>query len=231
MRFRVFSVVLSLALVIGVSLAVGSAGSARPISPFAKGTAAAAPASAPDALVTLYDNSTNDSGIGITSQSALDTMGADDFDVPAGHVWVVKEVTAYGVYYNGSGADSEHVSFYTQKKKLPNAVKKDYPALAGADNGGSFQITLPTTVRLSGGPAAGSRKHYYVSVQANMDFGFGQWDWETSTNTSGYPDAAWQNPGGGSGTGCTSWEKLHVCLPYGEGPSFMFTLKGKDIVP
>ena len=67
---------------------------------------------------------------------------------------------------------------------------------------------------------------YWVSVQANMDFALGgEWGWETSTVTNGSP-AAWQNPGDGFGTGCTSWGVEIVCVPVG-GPDKMFALKGK----
>jgi len=236
MRFRVFSVVAGLALAVGLSVAVGSASSARGFSPSVKGHAAALPASAPDALVTLLDNSSNDSGIGITSQNfepsfdVYDNQGADDFVVPAGHKWVIKKLNVYGVYYNGSGpAASENITFYTSKNKLPGTVKKAYTAVTGTDSGGSFAITLPSSVALTGGTKG---KHWYISAQVNMDFSAGgQWGWETSTNTLGYADAAWQNPGDGFGTGCTTWGLLNSCIPSGEGTSDMFTLKGVDKTP
>jgi len=236
MRFRIFSVVAGLALAVALTVAVGTAGSARGISAFSKGQAAAPAASAPDALATLYDNSTNDSGIGIVSQNfessfdAYDSRGADDFTVPGHHKYKVKQVVAYGVYFNGSGpAASVNVTFYTTKKGKPNesVIKKNYSAVAiASDSGGTFTVKLPTTAALSGG--TGSGKKYWVSVQANMDFSSGgEWGWETSTNAPG-TEAQWENPGDGFGTGCTTYNNLTTCIPSGEGPSFMATLKGVD---
>jgi len=242
MRFRVFSVVVGFALAIGVAVAVSTAGASRPISPTGAGAQGKAQVvrSAPDALVSLFDNNNNDSGVGITSQNfessfdAYDSYAADDIHVPAGHVWVVKKVNVTGVYYNGSGpAASENVRFYTNKQHLPNTLKKEYLAVAGADNGsGSFAISLPSGARLSGGPAAGAGKTYWVNVQVNMDFGSGgQWGWEGSLNSVGDLDA-WQNPGGGFGTTCATWDQEYDCIgDLGQGPSKMFELRGKDLTP
>jgi hypothetical protein len=178
----------------------------------------------------LYDQNDNDSGIGITSQNfeasfdIYDNQGADDFTVPSTETWKVTEVDVTGVYYNGAGpAASQHVTFYKNKGGLPNSAKvvADFPAVMGADNGfGSFVITLPSAVKLKPGK-------YWVSVQVNMDFSAGgQWGWEGRTVQNGQM-AAWQNPGDGFATGCTSWNYESVCIPSGQGPDKMFALKGK----
>jgi hypothetical protein len=183
-----------------------------------------APAVNPDAV--LYDQMDNDGGTGVTSQNfeasfdAYDNMGADDFVVPTGFKWLVKEVDVAGVYYNGSGpANSVHVAFYKNKGGLPAALVADFPAAAYTDSGfGSFNVTLPSTAKLKAGK-------YFVSVQSNQDFAVaGQWGWEIRSVQSGSP-AAWQNPGDGFGTGCTTWGSLSTCLGY--GPDFMFRLMGK----
>jgi hypothetical protein len=184
----------------------------------------------PDAV--LYSQEGTDSGIGIVSQNfestfdIYDSQAADDFKVPGGTTWVVNEVDVIGVYFNGAGlARDENVTFYKGKKHLPGAVVGSTQTVAGADNGtGSFNIMLPTKVKLKGG--TGSGVQYWVSVQANMDFSVGgEWGWENQTTVVGDP-AAWENPGGGFGIGCTTYTQETTCIPDGQG-DHMFVIKGK----
>jgi len=242
MRFRLFGAVAVVGLTAVVAVAVGTAGAktGKPSASAATGTAV--PIVSPDVQSVLFDNNSNDSGIGISSQNlepgfdAYDDAAADDFVVPVNTKWHVKQVIVTGVYYNGSGpAVSENVTFYTNKSKLPNTVKKQYLGLVGTDNGtGSFVIKLPAgdAANLSGGSVNPAGKHYWVSVQVNMDFGVGgQWGWEGSLNNPTTPAApyidAWENPGDGFGTGCTTWNFEYTCIgDLGQGPSKMFTLKG-----
>jgi hypothetical protein len=182
-----------------------------------------------NAAGTLYSQNGTDSGIGIVSQNfessfdIYDARAADDFKVPAGATWKVTEVDVTGVYFNGAGlARDENVTFYKTKKGLPGGVIKDYNGLAGADNGtGSFKIK-GAKAKLAGGT---SGKSYWVSVQANMDFSVGgEWGWENQTTVVGKP-AAWENPGGGFGIGCTTYTTETTCIPDGQG-DHMFTIKG-----
>ena len=175
---------------------------------------------------TLYSQNGTDSGIGIVSQNfessfdIYDARAADDFKVPSGHVWKVTEVDVTGVYFNGSGpAASENVTFYKNAKGLPGAVLHDYTGVVGTDSFGSFKIKVPKT-KLKAGT-------YWVSVQANMDFSAGgEWGWENQTTVVGKP-AAWENPGDGFGTGCTSYTAETTCIPDGQG-DHMFTIKGSS---
>lgn len=179
-----------------------------------------------DAGMTLVDQSGNDSGTGYTSQNfeatfdQYDNMGADDFTVPAGSSWKVGQVNVYGTYYNGSGpAMSQHVTFYKSKGGKPSTVVADFPGLMGKDNGtGSFEIKLPSTVKLKAGT-------YWVSVQVDMDFFVGgQWAWENQTVSAG-SGPMWMNPGNGFGTGCTKWGLESACI--GSSGDKMFQLIGK----
>ena len=178
------------------------------------------------ALKTLYDQTSNDSGIGIVSQNfestfaAYDAAAADDFTV--GKKWKVSEVDANGVYFNGYGpATSEDVTFYSSKKNKPSKVVAQFLNVSGTDDGfGSFVITLPKKgVKLTKGT-------YWVSVVANCSFtgGCGEWGWENQTTSEGTA-AQWQNPGGGFGV-CPKWDDENVCIPDGQG-DHMFALKGK----
>ena len=188
------------------------------------------PAQGPDA--TLYDQNDDANGVGIVSQNfeatfdAYDAQGADDFAVPSGQCWKITEVDVSGVYFNGSGpAPSVHVTIYKQKGGAPNeaAIVADYPSVVPADSAGSYAITLPTAAKAKGG------KKYWVSVYANMDFQVGgEWGWSTRNTQSGTA-AMWKNPGGGFGTGCSAYGDMITCLgALGQGPDFMFALKGKS---
>ena len=69
--------------------------------------------------------------------------------------------------------------------------------LSDADTGAARVHHDASAVSLAAG-------HYWVSVQAGMDFNTGgQWFWDNRTRESNQ-EAAWQNPGGGFG-GCTTW--------------------------
>ena len=178
-------------------------------------------------LTTLYSQ-TEDSGIGIVSQNfesnyaAYDSSGADDFTVPKGSKWTIKEIDVTGVYFNGSGpATSEAVTFYKVTKGVPGKVKVATITVKGKDSSGSFAMTFKKAVKLKAGS-------YFVGVAANLTFagGGGEWGWETtSTAQTGNP-AAWENPGGGFGTSCTKWGAEDVCIASGNGPDKVMTILG-----
>ena len=178
-------------------------------------------------LSTLYDQSANDSGIGIVSQNfessfdVYDAQAADDFTVPSGSTWKISEIDVNGVYFNGSGpAVSETVTFYKDKKGHPGKIKKTFTA-TGSDSFGSFVITAPGKgVKLKHGT-------YWMSVQVNMDFGAGgEWGWENQSTAEGTA-AKWKNAGDGFATGCVTYTQENTCIPDGQG-DHMFVLKGKS---
>ena len=176
----------------------------------------------------LYDQNSNDDGIGPVSQNFLnssfdiyDSQGADDFKVPHHSAWKVREVDVTGSYFNGSGvAPSENVIFYAKgKHHVPGDVVREFDGIQGTDDGfGSFAITLPGKgVTLKAGT-------YWVSVIANMDFfAGGEWGWETRADTLGSP-GVWRNEGGGFGI-CADWTPVSECIPDGES-DYLFTIQG-----
>ena len=157
---------------------------------------------------TLVDQNKDASGAAVLSSNGSDA--ADEFAVPKGHTWIVKEVDVTGVYFNGSGpASSENVSFYKDKGGLPGKLITECDNVTGRDNGtGSFAIDLSKCqTTLKGG------KTYWVSVVANLNFGEdGDWGWELSSDTTGNYAV------------CSSGGRNCVSYP-GE---LMFDLKGKD---
>jgi hypothetical protein len=201
----------------------------------ARGTAAHRVISALPGSVTLYDQNDSDAGVAIISTNftdngfdIYDTNGADDFLVPKGHKWKLREVDVTGIYTGNDGpAASENILVYQNQNGVPGPLFAHCDGIVGIDNqGGSFAIRLPRPCKvvLHGG------RRYWISVVANMSFECcGTWTWETRNPQNGKP-AAWENPNGGFDTPCTSWGVMTDCIgPDGEGPDFMFTLKGKDI--
>lgn len=177
--------------------------------------------------VVLYDQNSNGDAGGLSSQNfepsldAYDDQGADDFTVPKGHKWIVKEVDVTGSY-SGGPADSENLFFYKDNNALPGTLVAECDGIAGTDDGyGSFAIRIPKTcpVKLKAG-------HYWLSVQANQDFGCcGQWYWSESSVINGKM-AAWQQPGDAWGTGCITYQNMQTC--WGGKTDFLFALKGRD---
>ena len=208
--------------------AAGGASAAGPqLSVVRQGAPAAQPLAHGAASTVLYDQTADDSGIGIVSQNfeaafdAYDNQAADDFTVPAGKAWTVSEVDATGAYFSGSGpAASIHITFYKQKSGIPDAVVADFPALTCKEYFGSFSCKLPSSVKLKAGT-------YWLSVQANLDFSVGgQWAWENQTSVEGTA-AMWQSPDDGFGTGCVKYTTESVCIADGQG-DHMFRLLGKS---
>jgi hypothetical protein len=176
----------------------------------------------------LYNQNESDSGVAIVSQDfgdpgfdIYDAQAADDFVVPEGQTWTITSVHVTGAYFNGFGpAPSINVSFYQNSNGLPGTQVSTETLSPGTPRGPSGGLRLHNDVTLSSGT-------YWLSVQAVMDFASGgEWGWETRTvqsNSAG----AWQNPGNGFVTGCTTWQNMENCIgPLGEGPDFMFALIG-----
>ena len=186
--------------------------------------------------ILLYDQ-TDGAGTGAvnsqnfeTANDAFDNQAADDFVVPAGPAWTVQQVVVRGAYFNGvpspgGPAVSFNVFFYANVGTLPSLLVPGGAQLNSpyTNASGVFTITLPVSVSLPAGNT------YWVSVQANMDYGAptaGQWGWLNRTITSNSP-AAWQNPGGGFATACTTWgARATTCGIAATEPDQIFQLFG-----
>jgi hypothetical protein len=163
----------------------------------------------------LWDQNSSDGGGYALSENG--TAAADDFTVPPGQTWLVKEVDVTGVYFNGSGpASSEIVTFYADKKGKPGRIKQGPFTLKCTDNFGSFKCALPQRVKLGAGT-------WWVSLVANIDFSQGgEWGWGGRSTVQGN-EAVWEDPGGQT---CPTWEPMHVC--FGGSPSDLaFKLLGR----
>ena len=172
-------------------------------------------------LYDQYDNATTNPPVDITSQdfeSALDqydNQAADDFVVPSGQTWNVTEVDVMGEYTGGPAA-SFNVYFYQDSGGLPGALVASAPLSSYTGGPPDFVITLSSPAVLSAGT-------YWVSVQSRQDFTpNGQWFWH-NRDVQSNQGAAWQNPGNGFGTGCTTWVRKTSCSALGQfAPDQMF---------
>ena len=190
------------------------------------------PSVPPEPAIILYDQINNPAPTptppfpgGVTSQDfepALDnhdSFAADDFGIPAGQIWNITEVHVIGESSEPPAPpDSFHVFFYTDSAALPGTLVAS--RLANPYSGfGEFLITLTSPVTLPEGA-------YWVSVQAREDYSaFGEWFWDNRSVISN-SGAAWQNPGGGFGVGCLTWDRKTACLLTQNGPDQLFRLVG-----
>jgi hypothetical protein len=194
----------------------------------------------PKGLTTLYDQNIGDSSYGFFSQTLssypqYDEYLADDFVVPSGHTWKVKEVDTTSFYYIGSGpASSVNVLIWNNKKGLPDSSK---PAVEcdnitpKADVGGAFQIKLPKSCKISLTGSGKKGTTYWVTVQANMQ-GIntsGYWAWQANLSVANNQAAGYWYGGsvGVNDPAClTSFHTMSDCT--GSTVDFAFALLGKD---
>ncbi len=211
-----------------VSLSAGGAFAAVPVAAH-KSSVPAARIEPPKKSV-LYNGTKDNSDIGIVSQvfeseySQYDSQAASEFVVPSGTTWTITGVEVIGQYFNGSGpATSENVFFYSVKKGLPKKTMGEFDNVKGKDKAGTFTITLP-----KGGMVLPSGT-YMMSVSANLAFSAGgEWGWDATTSTKPvFKDpAAWENPAGGFGIGCTKYTVETTCISDGQGADHVFELLG-----
>ena len=221
----------------------GGAFAANPISAGgAHGTAQHVIHAPPPALTTLYDQNIGDAGYGWFSQTLssypqYDEYLADDFTVPAGHTWKVKEIDTTGFYaYEFGPASSVNVLFWKDRHGLPDKDSKlvecDSLTPASGLDTGSFQIKLPKSckVQLKGGKGG---KRYWVTVQANMagEFTTGYWAWMQNVNVANKEAAGYYYGGGNSvfDPQCLQqFEPIRDCWNAAGPVDLAFALLGKD---
>ena len=165
----------------------------------------------------LYDQSGTTVN-GIPSQNfestfdAYDTAGADDFVVTDATGW---DISGFNFQISPSASPpgdpstaTYDIDVYTDAAGLPSGTTVcSYNALPGTVDPGitSLSVALPSTCHLDPGT-------YWVSMIVNLDFQVGgQIFWSTDLRTGLGADAAWENPGGGFGIGCTTWTDNATC--------------------
>lgn len=166
----------------------------------------------------------------ITSQqfdaanSQYTANAADDFKVPANKIWNITAVNVNGTLPSTTYPTTYNVTFYSNSgTNFPGSVIRTETVTLAAGSA-SPSLPLATALSLTEGT-------YWVSVQAVMDLGNGQWFW----NTYNDPDTlnqpfAWKNPGGGFGSSCTTnWNTGSICIA-GQLKDLQFSLDGTESV-
>jgi hypothetical protein len=222
-----------LLVVMALALMVPALASAAPVPPVVSGPGGGVAAAYEGPYAVLYDQTDNAGTNGFPSQDfeaafdAYDNQGADDFVIPAvDGSWTINEVYIMGSYSTTGPAAAVNVYFYQDAAGLPGAPVFSALGVVPTDVGGDLTIALAPAAVLSSGT-------YWVSVQAVMDFTpFGQWFWSTRTVQSNSP-YAWQNPGGGFGTPCSTWGAGAATCGVGGGvdPDSLFRLSGTVTPP
>ena len=155
------------------------------------------------------------------AQSIYDCMAADDFTVPAGQIWEIKNVAIDGYIPTNKNPDSFNVTFYSNSGTLPGTMIRQENIQPSAGTS-SPNLSLGSSLLLQPGK-------YWMSIQAVIDFGTGSdgWFWNTyaDTSTLGSP-YAFINPGNGFSTACSpTWGSGIVCVP-STLKDLSFTLNG-----
>jgi hypothetical protein len=130
----------------------------------------------------------------------FDCRAADDFIILPEYIWTLDSIDVLGYYNPNAGpAFSYNVFFYSNSNGLPDTLVTQGLSLPFNDPliTGDATIYFNPPINLAEG-------HYWISVQANLDFSIaGEWYW-TEQLPINY-ESAWQNPGGGFGTACLGW--------------------------
>jgi hypothetical protein len=180
----------------------------------------------------LYDQS-GTVGPGYVSQNfgsstgdAYDNAGADDFVVTDANGWDVTQINA--IAFPNTGGDPStatwDVNIYPDAGGFPAAAPTcTYSTLAGVYDAGTStaSLALPTPCHLDPGT-------YWVSQIVNLDYGVGGelfWGQDAAGTPYFGQEPAWENPGDGFGTGCTSWDLMNTVCG-GLGANMLFQVLG-----
>lgn len=150
--------------------------------------------------------------------TAYNDAAADDFVVPAGVTWKVKEVDVRYVQFGSHDSTSMDVIFYNDGGGVPGTAAA---TCLGRDTGGyNIKLGKPKATKCKVKLKSGT---YWVSVVANQNFSTdSQWYWAGHQPITGF-NAQWQNPGGGFGI-CPTW--CDASNVFGYSADLSFTIKG-----
>jgi hypothetical protein len=182
-------------------------------------------------LDVLYDQTDNPTTYTISSQiygypyERFDSQAADDFVVPttigSWNISAVEVVGAYNVPGGTIHVDSVNVQFYgAADGMMPQTLVYSATIVPSSDIGGHLVINLSPSAIVA--PDA-----YWLSIQANLNYWPGQyqWSWRERTTISNTA-SIWQNPPDGYGTGCTTWAPRLATCDIGLYPDLLFKVSG-----
>lgn len=142
------------------------------------------------------------------SFDTYDCQGADDFIVTDGP-WEILIVRFFGNFIlpDNGPVETFNIFFYQNNAGVPGTLIESYTSVSYEEVSGLYTCILP------GGPLSLADGSYWISIQAQMNFGSsGQWGWTGHASPQIGLEAHWQNPGDGIGTGATSWTPLNTAL-------------------
>lgn len=153
------------------------------------------------------------------ANATFDCSAADDFTVPVGQIWEIKNIAADGYIQTAKNPDSFNVTIYANSgANLPGNIirQENIQPSAGTQ---SPNLSLSTGLLLQPGK-------YWVSVQAVSDLP-GDWFWQTYIDSSTLGSTfAWINPGNGFATSCSpNWGLGSACIS-SANKDLSFTLNG-----
>jgi hypothetical protein len=157
------------------------------------------------------------------SSDPYDDQLADDFTVPAGESWTVKQVDVLGEddpYLGMSAPPFVNVFLYASAGTVPGAERfhQSSVGVSGYPN---------DSVPLSGASSLGPGT-YWISVQEQGgEFMVPSWYWKSTSVLDGSP-AVFQNPSGGLSSSCTSWKPVGTCFA-GNGPDMAWKISGTAV--
>jgi hypothetical protein len=224
----------SFALVLGVVLVLVAGSMASATSVFSRQAQDSHPGFAvPSTGTVLYSQLDDPTGNAFTDQDfeavyqAYTATGADDFVVTAAVGWDISTLNTPGALVPASGQVPFFVSnaFKADAGGLPGATYPgcDFPGNTNFTTDGTGDLSIQVACNVPGANATS-----WVTQSVRLDFNpFGQHFWATRVNSVGNL-GAWQNPGDGFLSGCTSWGTMDACAGGGVGLDFLFELLGKE---
>ena len=168
----------------------------------------------------LFDHLASSSFGSYASQDSTDSLGADDFEIPPGEVWLVQRFLVDGTAEGAGAIGLVNASLFASEGTLP-ADDPVYAKQLSSDPNvtyPTFGLTLSDAVVLPPGT-------WWLGVQAIQESPTGSsWYWQTNVELSGNP-AAWRNPSNSLLTGCLAFVIRTECFGAG-APDNSFRIEG-----
>ncbi len=160
------------------------------------------------------------------SQNFIDFGGAiaqsaDDFFIPEGSTWTIKNIIANGAANNAPAITSATVIIYENNNGIPGQEIYNSGAIIPDSEPSDYNLnlTLPDEQELTSGA-------YWLSVYTNLDFGDNaqQWFWFTQATAIGN-ESTFKDSGDLFGTGAVDWTTHSLALG-GEPEDLVFQIFG-----
>lgn len=134
-----------------------------------------------------------------STYNAYDCWVADDFTVPAGEEWKIREIEVDGNNSDKSPFNTWSVKVFADDNGKPGSEVYNNIAMVSVVGIEKFYIQFEDVLTLSEGK-------YWLAVQANRTLDkSGQWHWKTEGSEVAGSEFMWMNEADGWGTGAIDW--------------------------